>query len=101
MIQVAIPRAQIGTRPCRQVQERGSTDLLFDRPGRLAYANAGPTPTARSFFITEVATTASQRQLHTLRTVAMTRPSHWSNRLQRMATDPSNDRPFRLSRSFI
>jgi peptidyl-prolyl cis-trans isomerase A (cyclophilin A) len=32
-----------------------SPDLTFDRPGRLAYANAGPNTNASQFFVTEVA----------------------------------------------
>lgn len=31
-----------------------SPDLTFDRPGRLAYANAGPNTNASQFFVTEV-----------------------------------------------
>jgi peptidyl-prolyl cis-trans isomerase A (cyclophilin A) len=31
-----------------------SPDLTFDRPGRMAYANAGPNTNASQFFITEV-----------------------------------------------
>src|ERR1700691_6634798 len=33
-----------------------SSDLLFDKPGRLAYANSGPNTNGSQFFFTEVAT---------------------------------------------
>jgi peptidyl-prolyl cis-trans isomerase A (cyclophilin A) len=42
--------------PVAQFKNEVSSDLLFDKPGRLAYANAGPNTNSSQFFITEVAT---------------------------------------------
>jgi peptidyl-prolyl cis-trans isomerase A (cyclophilin A) len=41
--------------PGYKFKNETSPDLLFDRPGRLAYANAGPNTTGSQFFVTEVA----------------------------------------------
>ena len=71
-----------------------SSDLPFDRPGRLAYANSGPDTNGSQFFITEVATPHLNGK-YTLFgqcddvTVALVK------QIAHMATDPSNDRPFR------
>jgi len=71
-----------------------SSDLLFDRPGRLAYANAGPNTNSSQFFITEVATPHLNGG-YTLfgqcdeATVALVK------QIARMARDPQNDKPFR------
>jgi peptidyl-prolyl cis-trans isomerase A (cyclophilin A) len=71
-----------------------SSDLLFDKPGRLAYANAGPGTNGSQFFITEVAVPHLNGNYTVFgqcddATVALVKT------IARMATDPSNDRPFR------
>lgn len=40
--------------PGYKFKNETSSDLKFDRPGRLAYANAGPNTNGSQFFITEV-----------------------------------------------
>ena len=46
--------------------EFDSSDLKFDRPGRLAMANSGPNTNGSQFFITEVPTPHPERQRHTI-----------------------------------
>lgn len=52
-----------GPDPVKVFKNETSSDLLFDKPGRLAYANAGPNTNASQFFITEVAFTGQQAQM--------------------------------------
>ncbi len=71
-----------------------SSDLLFDQPGRLAYANSGPDTNEAQFFITEVAVPHLNGNYTIFgqcdeATVALVK------QIARMATDPRNDRPFR------
>jgi peptidyl-prolyl cis-trans isomerase A (cyclophilin A) len=49
-----------GPDPVKAFKNETSPDLLFDKPGRLAYANAGPNTNTSQFFITEVAFTGQQ-----------------------------------------
>jgi len=84
-----------GGDPVPQFRNEVSSDLLFDRPGRLAYANAGANTNSSQFFITEVATPhlnggytifgqCDEATVTLVKTIA------------RMATDPASDhRPFR------
>jgi peptidyl-prolyl cis-trans isomerase A (cyclophilin A) len=52
-----------GADPIKAFKNEVSKDLLFDKPGRLAYANAGPNTNTSQFFITEVAFTGQQGQM--------------------------------------
>jgi len=54
MIQCGDPAGNGSGDPGFQFKNEISPDLKFDRPGRLAYANAGPDTNGSQFFITEV-----------------------------------------------
>src|SRR5712671_7295333 len=71
-----------------------SSDLPFDRPGRLAYANSGPDTNGSQFFITEVATPHLNGK-YTLFGQCDEATVTLVKQIAHMATDPSNDRPFR------
>jgi peptidyl-prolyl cis-trans isomerase A (cyclophilin A) len=94
MIQGGDPAGNGAGDPGYKFKNEVSSDLLFDRPGRLAYANAGPGTNGSQFFITEVPT-PSLNGGYTLfgqcddATVVLVK------QIARMARDPNNDKPFR------
>jgi len=85
-----------GADPVAPFNVEASADLLFDRPGRLAYANTGrPTSNSVQFFITEVPTPHLNGGYTIFgqcddATVALVK------QIARMAVDPATDhKPFR------
>jgi peptidyl-prolyl cis-trans isomerase A (cyclophilin A) len=94
MIQGGDPKGDGTGDPGYKFKNEVSSDLMFDRPGRLAYANSGPGTNGSQFFITEVATPHLNGNYTIFgqcddATVALVKD------IAHMATDPMNDRPFR------
>jgi peptidyl-prolyl cis-trans isomerase A (cyclophilin A) len=83
-----------GPDPVDKFKNEVSPDLLFDKPGRLAYANAGPNTNSSQFFITEVATPHLNGS-YTLFGQCDEASVALVKLIAHKATDPSNDRPFR------
>ncbi len=94
MIQGGDPAGNGQGDPGYKFKNEVSSDLLFDRPGRLAYANAGPGTNGSQFFITEVATPHLNGG-YTIFGQCDDATVELVKQIARMATDPSNDRPFR------
>jgi len=80
-------------------QNEVSPDLLFDKPGRLAYANAGPGTNGSQFFIMEDALTGQHAAMlnghYTIFGQCDEASVALVKQIAHMATDPMNDRPFR------
>lgn len=94
MIQGGDPAGNGSGDPGYKFKNEASPDLLFDQPGRLAYANAGPGTNGSQFFITEVSTPHLNGGYTIFgqcdeATVALVK------QIARMASDPQNNRPFR------
>ena len=87
-----------GADPVKQFKNETSPDLLFDQPGRLAYANAGPNTNSSQFFITEVAFTGQQGKMlngnYTIFGQCDEASVGLVKQIARMSRD-SNDKPYR------
>ncbi len=96
MIQGGDPAGDGSGDPGYKFKNEVSSDLLFDRPGRLAYANSGPDTNGSQFFITEdVAHSQHLSGSYTIFGQCDEATVELVKKIARMATDPSNDRPFR------
>jgi cyclophilin family peptidyl-prolyl cis-trans isomerase len=94
MIQGGDPAGNGTGDPGYKFKNEVSSDLLFDKPGRLAYANSGADTNGSQFFITEVAVPHLNGNYTIFgqcdeASVALVKV------IAHKATDPSNDRPFR------
>jgi peptidyl-prolyl cis-trans isomerase A (cyclophilin A) len=94
MIQGGDPAGNGTGDPGYKFKNEVSSDLLFDKPGRLAYANSGPDTNGSQFFITEVAVPHLNGNYTIFgqcdeASVALVKV------IAHKATDPSNDKPFR------
>ena len=96
MIQGGDPAGNGTGDPGYKFKNEVSSDLLFDQPGRLAYANAGPDTNGSQFFITE--DVEHSRQLsgsYTIFGQCDEASVVLVKQIARMARDPNNDKPFR------
>ena len=94
MIQGGDPKGDGTGDPGYKFKNEVSSDLLFDKPGRLAYANSGPDTNGSQFFITEVPTPHLNGK-YTLFGQCDEATVELVKQIAHMATDPMNDRPFR------
>jgi len=94
MIQGGDPKGDGTGDPGYKFKNETSPDLTFDRPGRLAYANAGPDTNGSQFFITEVAY-PSLNGGYTIFGQCDDATVELVKQIARMARDPRDDKPFR------
>lgn len=80
--------------PGYRFKNETAPDLTFDRPGRLAYANGGPDTNGSQFFITEIPY-PSLNGGYTIFGQCDDASVELVKQIARMASDPSNNRPFR------
>jgi peptidyl-prolyl cis-trans isomerase A (cyclophilin A) len=94
MIQGGDPAGNGTGDPGYKFKDEIVSTLTFDRPGRLAMANSGPATNGSQFFITEVPTPHLNGR-HTIFGQCDDTSVALVKQITHMATDPSNDRPFR------
>jgi cyclophilin family peptidyl-prolyl cis-trans isomerase len=94
MIQGGDPRGDGTGDPGYTFKDEFVSTLAFDKPGRLAMANSGPNTNGSQFFITE-APTPHLNGKHTIFGQCDDASVELVKKIARMATDPSNDKPFR------
>jgi cyclophilin family peptidyl-prolyl cis-trans isomerase len=94
MIQGGDPTGTGRGDPGYKFKNETSPDLTFDRPGRMAYANAGPDTNGSQFFITEVPY-PSLNGGYTIFGQCDDVSVELVKQIARMARDPRGDRPFR------
>jgi peptidyl-prolyl cis-trans isomerase A (cyclophilin A) len=80
--------------PGYKFKNETSPDLKFDRPGRLAYANAGPDTNGSQFFITEIPYPTLNGG-YTIFGQCDDASVELVKQIARMASDPRGNRPFR------
>jgi peptidyl-prolyl cis-trans isomerase A (cyclophilin A) len=96
MIQGGDPAGDGTGDPGYKFKNEVSSDLLFDTPGRLAYANSGPDTNGSQFFITEdVAHSRHLSGSYTIFGQCDDASVTLVKQIARMTKDPQNDRPFR------
>src|SRR3989441_1825323 len=94
MIQGGDPAGSGMGDPGYKFKNETSPDLTFDRPGRLAYANAGPDTNGSQFFITEVPYPGLNGG-YTIFGQCDDASVALVKQIARMASDPGNNRPLR------
>ena len=94
MIQGGDPAGNGAGDPGYAFKNEVSPTLKFDRPGRLAYANAGPNTNGSQFFITEVPY-PSLNGSYTIFGQCDPAAVLLVKRIARMPRDESNDRPYK------
>jgi cyclophilin family peptidyl-prolyl cis-trans isomerase len=94
MIQGGSPDGTGQGEPGYTFKNETSPDLLFDRPGRLAYANRGADTNSSQFFITEVPT-PNLNGGYTIFGQCDDASVELVKQVARMASDPRDNRPFR------